>query len=75
MTPSDLSTLEVALARVEATIVGRIDDLVRRVDGFERRLDKHEHRITEAEKEIYLWRGIAAFFGIIFPLILKYLVP
>jgi hypothetical protein len=75
MTPSDLSTLEVALARVEATIVGRIDDLVRRVDGFEKKIDRHEHRITEAEKEIYLWRGIAAFFGIIFPLVLKYLVP
>ena len=75
MSPSDMSALEVALARVEATIVGRIDDLVRRVDGFEKKIDRHEYRITQAEKEIYLWRGIAAFLGIVFPLFVKYVLP
>jgi hypothetical protein len=75
MSPTDLTSLEVALTRVEATIVGRIDDLVRRVDGFERKIDKHQLQITELEKEVYLWKRIAAIGGVIFPLILKYLVP
>jgi hypothetical protein len=75
MSPSDLSSLEVALTRVEATIVGRIDDLVRRVDGFEKKIDKHQYQINELEKEVYLWKRIAAIVGIIFPLFLKYMVP
>lgn len=74
MTPTDLTGLEVALARVEATIVGRIDDLVRRVDGFEKKIDRHDVRLTEAEKEIFLWRGVAAIIGIGFPLLLKYVI-
>lgn len=75
MTPSDVSALEVALARVEATIVGRIDDLVRRVDGFEKKIDRHDYKITELEKEVFLWRGIAAIIGFGFPLFLKYVMP
>jgi len=75
MSPSDLTSLEIALTRVEATIVGRIDDLVRRVDGFEKKIDKHQYQINELEKEVYLWKRIAAIVGIIFPLFLKYMVP
>ena len=75
MSPTDLTTLEVALTRVEATIVGKIEDLVRRVDGFEKKIERHDVRINELEKEVYLWKRIAAIVGIVFPLFLKYMVP
>ena len=75
MSPTDLTALEVALTRVEATVINRIDDLIRRVDGFERKIDRHDSKIVELEKEVYLWKRIAAIVGILFPLALKYLVP
>jgi hypothetical protein len=75
MSPTDLTSLEVALTRVEATIINRLDDLVRRVDGFERKIDKHQSLINELEKEVYLWKRIAAIVGIVFPLLLKYVMP
>lgn len=75
MSPADLTTLEVALTRVEATIVGKIEDLVRRVDNFEGKIERHDIKINELEKEVYLWKRVAAIVGILFPLFLKYMVP